>query len=592
MAANELDDVIQRWRRTKEKDLKPEDHELFLSIAGTCIAQSDIAQLLDFIKEEKNQNIVKAMGCGLLGPLIKEVVEKKRDPVNCEAIITHLVQICRANDLLDVLLREMEDAGPDATADAIILLMQHIHLVLSRLGDSKALSLGRALDALQKQISKLPVPYSRKQEQEDKYGLCRCCTALLTFVQPFVQEVKSQETKSPVTTSNDEELRTVLLKFCMQSLREPLLEAQLDREADTSQNSALWNFATEIMAILSAIQEPLPKLLFYYPLRGKEDMGVRKQDNSHTTESRACLAYLLFVQLIAMEVFPAVFSPIFVLQCNMEYISILLSRKDESWILKGLDLYVKTLERVLDNSLPVQLLELRTFYSVPQILVKIMIECPIQHLRVKALIVFQLFIEKLNGEAKHKFFRCTMKTCQHAGVESIILKNIKNQAEHSSKSEQRDGWFEGTLLITLLRDTVNLPQGPETDLLHGMDRVMESLNLLRYLLIKERSKATAIWTDLCNIAETYIKILRMCLSMSKSYYGTELKKLHEEKRIKAKEFKEMSKKKPIQHMIVKNESLDGMPPEAQDKVLQCALVTYDLMESLVVRIEEIIEERV
>ncbi|KAL6458192.1 hypothetical protein MHYP_G00334220 [Metynnis hypsauchen] len=400
MAANELDDVIQRWRITKEKDLKPEDHELFLNIAGTCIAQSDTAQLLDFIKEEKNQNIVKSMGCGLLGPLIKEVVEKKRDPVNCEAIITYLVQICRANDLLDVLLREMEDADPDAIADAIILLMQHVQLVLSRLGDSKALSLGRALDALQKQISKLPVPYSRKQEQEDKYGLCRCCTALLTFVQPFVQEVKSQDIKSPVTTSNDEELRTVLLKFCMQSLRDPLLEAQLDREADTSQNSPLWKFATEIM-----------------------------------------------------------------------------------------DLYVKSLERVLDNSLPVQLLELRTFYSVPQILVKIMIECPIQHLRVKALIVFQLFIEKLNGEAKHKFFRCIMKTSQHAGVESIILKNIKNQVEHSSKSEQRDGWFEGTLLITLLRDTVNLPQGPETDLLHGMDRVMESLNLLRYLLIKERSKA-------------------------------------------------------------------------------------------------------
>lgn len=34
---------------------------------------------------------------------------------------------------------------------------------------------------------------------------------------------------------------------CMESLRQPLLEAQLDREAHTSQNSPLWNFATEIM---------------------------------------------------------------------------------------------------------------------------------------------------------------------------------------------------------------------------------------------------------------------------------------------------------------------------------------------------------
>lgn len=73
-------------------------------------------------------------------------------------------------------------------------------------------------------------------------------------------------------------------------------------------------------------------------------------------------------------------------------------------------------------------------------------------------------------------------------------------------------------------------------------------------------------------------------------------------------------------MIVKNKALGGIPSEAQEKVnkllpnifsrmsytecehknwhicneqvLQCALVTYDLMESLVIRIEEILEEKV
>ncbi|XP_073708605.1 glomulin-like [Garra rufa] len=78
--------------------------------------------------------------------------------------------------------------------------------------------------------------------------------------------------------------------------------------------------------------------------------------------------------------------------------------------------------------------------------------------------------------------------------------------------------------------------------------------------------------------------------MSKSYYGTELKRLREDKKIKAKEFKEASGKRLVQSLIVKREKLGNMPCEAQDKVLQCALVTYDLMESLVVRIEEIIED--
>ncbi|XP_053492222.1 glomulin, FKBP associated protein b [Ictalurus furcatus] len=591
MAAHQLDDVIQRWRNTQGKDLKAEDHELFLNVGQMCIAQGDSAQLLDFISDEKNQDIVKSMGSGLLRPLIKEVVRKERDSVHCQAVITYLVQICSADNLLDNLLKQVEETDPDAIADTITLLMQHIQPALMKLGDSKPALFGLALDALHKQISKLPVPYTRKQEEEDVHGLGRCCTALLTFVQPFVQEVKSQDAKSPVANTYHARLNTVLLKFCMQSLRQPLLEAQLDREAHTSQNSPLWNFATEIMTTLSAIQEPLPKLLLYYPLRGKADERV-VQDDSHLPESRACLAYLLFVQFIAIELFPAVFSPVFVLQCNMEYVNILLSRKDEPWILKGLDLYVKSLERVLDNSLAVELLELKIFHTVTQKLIQIMTHCPIQHLRVKAFVVFQLFIEKLNEEAKHKFFRCIMKTSQHAGVESVILTNIKNQVEQSSKSEQMDSWFKGTLLLVLLRDTLSLPQGPETDLLDGMDRVMVSLNLLRYLLIRERNKSTCIWTDLCNIAASYIKILRVCLSMSKSYCGSELKRLHEDRKVKAKELKEVSGKKSVQHMIVKNKALGGIPCEAQEKVLQCALVTYDLMESLAFRIEEILEERV
>ncbi|XP_073808553.1 glomulin, FKBP associated protein b isoform X2 [Danio rerio] len=542
MAVNQLEDVIQKWRTIEE--FKPEDHELFLNAGHTCIAQGDGTLLLNFIKDEANKHIVRSMGGGLVPALVSEVLRNGRSAVHCQAILSELVQICRVKEVLNTLLQQVDDADPNAIADSIIVLMPPIQSVLLRMSELKAPGLSMALDSLQKQISKLPVPYSNKQEQED---------------------------------------------VCMNSLREPLLQAQLDREGNKTEILPLWNFAAEIMAILVVIQESLPKILFYHPVRGKEDDILEKQA-CHPNESKACIAYLLFVQLIAIDVFPAVFSPVFVLQCNMEYINLLLSRKDESWILKGLDLHVKSLERITACSLPVELLDLKPFHEVPQSLIKIMIECPIQHLRGRSLVVFQLFIEKLNGEAKHKFFRRIIKTSHHAGVESTILKNIKNQVEQTRKSVYQDGWFEGTRLISLLRDTICLPQGHETDLLHGMDRVMESLNLLRYLLIQKRGISTGEWTDLCHIAETYTKLLRVCLSMSKSYYGTELKRLRENKKIKAKEFKEASGKRSVQSLIVKTETLGSMPPEAQDKVLQCALVTCDLMESLVVRIEEIIEE--
>lgn len=75
-----------------------------------------------------------------------------------------------------------------------------------------------------------------------------------------------------------------------------------------------------------------------------------------------------------------------------------------------------------------------------------------------------------------------------------------------------NAWFEGAHLLPLLRKVLTLPDGPETDLLQYLDRlanirhnlfpvvvtvvtsfqsilqhrIMESLNLLRYLVIRDK----------------------------------------------------------------------------------------------------------
>lgn len=106
---------------------------------------------------------------------------------------------------------------------------------------------------------------------------------------------------------------------------------------------------------LQAIHESFPELLFFNSLRKRT-----KSDDTQSRESTACLAYLLFVQLITIDSFPAVFrwdgisniwsaslqtkqhllvsiccSPVFVLQCNMEHISLLLSRSGNEIILNA-----------------------------------------------------------------------------------------------------------------------------------------------------------------------------------------------------------------------------------------------------------------
>ncbi|TKS74125.1 Glomulin FK506-binding protein-associated protein [Collichthys lucidus] len=399
------------------------------------------------------------MGCVLMTPLVNEVVKKGKSSDHSQVAITHLTRTCRPNELLHSLLEIIEDIEPGAISETILALVPHLQTVLLCLEERKAACMGLALSALQKQLSRLPVPYTRQQEEADEFGLCRCCNALAVFTKPFLEEVM-RTNGNHVATSEDKELRTELLKFCMRSLREPLLEAQLSQD----KKSSLWLFATEIMVTLPAIQESLSELLFF------DSLKKSAQTDSQSKESRACLAYLLFVQLITIDSFPAVFSPVFVLQCNMEHINQLLSSKKESHMLKGLALYAKSLERVQDNSLPVSVLELKSFYSVPQNLRRLLTDCPMQHLRESGLQVLQLFINKLDAEAKHKFFRCMLKTSSHAGVESYIVKNIKKQVEFSMELGNGNKWFLGVEFLSLLGLVLSLPQGADTDLLNGMDR--------------------------------------------------------------------------------------------------------------------------
>ncbi|XP_051556412.1 glomulin-like [Myxocyprinus asiaticus] len=585
MAQEQLSDVVQRCQAIKDEIFSPEDYDLFLNAGRTCIEQGDSAQVLSILVDEKNKNVVRCMGWNLLGPLVQILLKKEdRNLPHCHAILSYLLEVCNPKELLVGLLEQVEDADSGSIAETLTLLLKPLQTVLLRLGMKKPSSLGMALSTLLSQVARLPVPISKEQEEDDVFGLCRCCTALLEFVKPFVEEIK-EIIKDNNRISKDNELRVELLKFCMKSLSEPLLEVQL-KDPDTFEKSPLRGFATEILIILSNIGESLPDLLSRNILKKREVPGFLEEEVRYPKESLACMSHLLFVDHITMDIFPAVLSPVFVLQCNMEYIELLLSRTEESHRQKGLELYEKSLIRVEDNSLLVDLLELKTFFSVPQNVVKVMTLCPDQNLRTKGLKVFQLSIDKFNTEAKYKFFRGMLKTSHHAGVEGYIIKNIKNQIEFSLKPGNGNEWFLGKHLLPLLQLVLCLPQGPETDLLQNLDRIMESLNLLRYMLIrdKEWENETGIWTELYKIEDNYLKPLRTGLNMSKAHYEAELKSTKENRSSK-------DSKAPDYTVSVGNEKLPNMTPEMQIQVLQSALFTFDLIESVLARIEEIIEAK-
>ncbi|TNN72863.1 Glomulin [Liparis tanakae] len=193
-----VEDIIHRWRNTPEDNLKPEDYEQFKSLGCASLTQGDGAQLLEFLQEEKNQGMVRSMGCVLMAPLLTRVVKKEEESLDhCQAAITHLTTTCRPNPLVHSLLELIEDVDPGAISDTVLALLD---------GGTKAASVGSALSGLHGQLARLPVPYTRPQEEADAHGLCRGYGALAALARPFVEEVKGGD-------GDEEELRTELLKL-------------------------------------------------------------------------------------------------------------------------------------------------------------------------------------------------------------------------------------------------------------------------------------------------------------------------------------------------------------------------------------------
>uniref|UniRef100_A0A8B9CFC4 Glomulin, FKBP associated protein n=1 Tax=Anser brachyrhynchus TaxID=132585 RepID=A0A8B9CFC4_9AVES len=579
MAVDELQAIIQRCQILEESDFRGEDFNLFQVAGQKCLEDGYAAQLLEVIQNEKNKVIIKNMGWNLISPLVRCILaykqeDDKRDDKreHCLKILDQLVQLCNPKELFLGLLEQIEQTSGEKVCPTVMLLLQPLQTVLLKLQNKKAYSVGLSLAMIMNQLTPLPVPYTKQQIQEDKLGLCQCCNAVVDFAKPFVNEVVKNMEKS--SEYNDMELKEELLKFCMKSLKYPLLTAQLE-QLEGIEEQPFRHFATEIIDILQDIRELMPLVFLHH--KGKrsywENQEFEDIERKNSADSLACLSYLMFVQHFGINCFPMVFSLFLIVFCLFA-----------SFFSHPQDLFENCLLRMEDNSLLHQYLEFRDFINVPQDLVKVMTLCPIEHLRKKSLNMLQLFIDKFDAEGKYTLFRCLLKTSNHAGVEGYIIQKIKDQIHLSLTKAHDNVWFTRHHLISLLDLVLFLPEGAETDLLQNSDRIMASLNLLRYLVIKdcESDNQTGVWTTLAKIEKNFLKPLHVGLNMSKAHYEAEIKNKRENRR-------EANNSNTVYSLTVSEEKMPAMTTEMQLQVLHSALFTFDLIESVLARVEELIE---
>lgn len=132
---------------------------------------------------------------------------------------------------------------------------------------------------------------------------------------------------------------------------------------------------------------------------------------------------------------------------------------------------------------------------------------------------------------------------------------------------------------------------------------MESLNLLRYLVLRDNILRNAVsktyltptiilvaiwllqkpstfprffqvgvWAEVCRLKDKYLTILRVCISLSRTYYCAEVKSLREEQKQKAKGKNELPGSLIVYHSLFEIQYLNCVLTEAKDATRATRLV--------------------
>ncbi|XP_064599170.1 glomulin-like isoform X2 [Liolophura sinensis] len=534
----------------------------------------------------------------------------------CEEGLKYLIENGNPKELLIIILEHIDDDRDDLKYRT---LMEATQAILLKIPTRRVKSLDIALETLFGHIASLEQPDECGLEGEEKKLLegdpkvariGEVVKLFLQFLRPFVWEV-SVNNPNNAREKNGHQVRE-LTRCILKLLSHPLLYVDLSHTDDTGQvTKTLCRTDAEItVQYLSQLHTNFHKLIMstldsnahierenwmkQERKRTRIEDNIDKQDGilddvdmdleleePVPEDSLACFSYLVHGEQIGRRNWPCVYSHTYTLCHCLPFIKRLLRKRESLVIYKGIFLAEAILDNIPRKTLLADLLELDETTDFVLVLIDIMLHCSVTELRQLAVKLLPYFINKFTLQGRYKLMEFVLHKTSHSGIASLVVKMIKDQLAAVLKSKDSGKPFVGASLEKLVSFALKLPEGATSDLLDQSDRIMAGLNLVRFLVLSDSPTVnkTGVWSRLEIIEGEFLNPLKTGINMSRAHYDMELKNI-----------KSGRKTSDEIEMNVNVNGVNSLEMSEQEKVqvLQNAVVTFDLMESVHGRVSEII----
>lgn len=310
--------------------------------------------------------------------------------------------------------------------------------------------------------------------------------------------------------------------------------------------------------------------------------------------SISCLLYLVFTEHLSVDNVPWVYSPQHILEFCLPYVIHLLNRTEFMILFKGVHLLDDCLQRLEASTLSASYLENDIYIQLLNKLTRVMLHCPVADLRQLSVKVFTNMIKKFQSAGRCRAYECLLVTCDNPGVLGYCIQLLKEEINVCLQCDPvTDQTFLGKRLHKLLRIILHLPEAETTDILQHSDRIISAMNFVRYLALRDppHRNVTGFWNLLSEVEEKFLSQMQIAVDMSRAHYKLELNNIKSRQKSKKKQADDDGDNEPEVTVSIGSQLAPGMPPEEQAKVLNNALNTFDIMESLLCRIREILQQQ-
>lgn len=297
--------------------------------------------------------------------------------------------------------------------------------------------------------------------------------------------------------------------------------------------------------------------------------------------------YFYSVLCVDVQKTPCVYNPKYIFLSIAFLTTIFFDKNFNKTINKGLTL-LQTILKLLENN---KLERYELYFSFNQKILtqlnNIMVYSEVEATRKLAVSCFQNYIEKFDYEAKYLLLLNLRKRVDHSGTLGFLvtlLKDLISQSMEGRACTSHLKYYSGKLLYKIIAEYCFLKEGEYADLVQNADHVISSLNMLRFLVLRDKENKTGIRNFIDKIDNHFLKPLKNCVKSSKEFYEVTL-----QEHGKDAAHTSVSSDNKIE-LTINGKPFTELTKEQRENALRASLNAVDLISSLLLRVNECINE--